>query len=190
MDDENSKVIININRIYAVDLAAKVLNNIFNINTERECTAISRRNTTVDDSDHNYNRNKVVATVDTASLRDDILNYVSRVSPLLIDAAKNDFMQVWEDILALPEVTNRIYEHGKQQGTNFNRNLVANILFHLRHRKIYRVVYKNGYNGAALAEALEGDKESSVKHALRDDPPKEIRVAINKMMKEKHPQWP
>ena len=37
-----------------------------------------------------------------------------------------------------------------------------------------------------MAEYLEGDKEHSVKHALRDEPAKEIREAIDKMLKEKY----
>ena len=95
-------------------------------------------------------------------------------------------MKMWEDILDLPEVKSQVYDAGKQWGTNFNRDLVANILYHLRARKIYAVVYRDNYNGAKMAEYLEGDKEHSVKHALRDEPAKEIREAIDKMLKEKY----
>ena len=127
---------------------------------------------------------------DCTPIRTEILKYVSRVRPLLIDEAKSDFMKVWEDILDLREVESLVYKPGKQKGTNFNRDLVANILYFLRHWKIYRVVYKQDYNGAALTEALEQDKEHSVKHALRDDPPQPIRDAITAMMKRKHELWP
>ena len=40
---------------------------------------------------------------------------------------------MWEDILALPEVESKVYKHGKQWGTNFHRDLVANILFQGQH---------------------------------------------------------
>jgi len=79
-----------------------------------------------------------------------------------------------------------VYDAGKQWGTNFNRNLVANILYHLRTRKIYAMVYKDNYNAAALARALEGNEEHSVKHALRDEPPMDVREAMDRMMKKKY----
>lgn len=125
--------------------------------------------------------------IDCTPIRTEILNYVSRVRPKLIDDAKSDYMKVWEDILDLREVEALVYKPGKQKGTNFNRDLVANILYYLRHWKIYSEIYKQDYNGAALAEALEQDKDHSVKHALRDDPPQEIRDAIDRLLKNKYP---
>ena len=93
---------------------------------------------------------------------------------------------MWEDILALPEVESKVYKSGKQWGTNFNRDLVANILYHLRIRGIYKVVYKANYNGAAMTRALEGDSDHSVKHALRDEPPVDVREAVDKLLQEKY----
>ena len=124
--------------------------------------------------------------IDITPIRTEILNYVSRVRPLLTDEAKSTFMKMWEDILALPAVESKVYKPGKQWGTNFHRDLVANILYYLRNRKIYAVVYKDNYNGAAMTEALEGDKDHSVKHALRDDPPMDVREAIDKLLNEKY----
>ena len=117
--------------------------------------------------------------IDITPIRTEILNYVSRVRPLLKDEAKSTFMKMWEDKLALPEVESKVFKPGNQWGTNFNRDLVANILYYLRNRKIYAVVYKDNYNGAAMCEALEGDKDHSVKHALREDPAKDVREAID-----------
>jgi len=123
---------------------------------------------------------------DLTPVRTEILNYVSRVRPLLTDEAKSTFMRMWEDILDLPEVEALVYKPGKQWGTNFHRDLVANILYYLRHRKIYKVVYKDNYNGAAMCEALEGDRDHSVKHALREDPPVDVRQAVDRLLKEKY----
>lgn len=120
--------------------------------------------------------------IDTDAIHSEIMSYVSRVRPLLTDDAKSTFKKIWEDILDLPEVANEVYKVGKQWGTNFNRDLVANILYHLRTRKIYKDVYHDNINGAALAYALEGNKEHSVKHALRNEPPKDIRDAIDAML--------
>lgn len=124
--------------------------------------------------------------IDITPIRTEILNYVSRVRPLLTDEAKSTFMKMWEDILALPAVESKVYKPGKQWGTNFHRDLVANILYYLRTRKIYKVVYKDNYNGAAMCEALEGDRDHSVKHALRDDPPADVCKAIDTLLNEKY----
>ena len=37
-----------------------------------------------------------------------------------------------------------------------------------------------------MCEALEGDKDHTVKHALRDEPAKDIRDAVDKLLKEKY----
>ncbi len=124
--------------------------------------------------------------IDITPIRTEILNYVSRVRRLLTDEAKSTYMKMWEDILDLPQVACKVYKPGKQWGTNFHRDLVANILYHLRTRKIYKVVYKDNYNGAAMCEALEGDRDHSVKHALRDEPPVDVREAVDKLLKEKY----
>lgn len=124
--------------------------------------------------------------IDITPIRTEILNYVSRVRRLLTDEAKSTNMKMWEDILDLPEVACKVYKPGKQWGTNFHRDLVANILYHLRTRKIYKVVYKDNYNGAAMCEALEGDRDHSVKHALRDEPPVDVREAVDKLLAEKY----
>ena len=124
--------------------------------------------------------------IDPKVLRPEILKYVSRVLPLLHDQAKGYFMRLWDDILSLPEVEERIYNPGNQKGTYFNRDLVANILYHLRAYKIYKEVYRDDYNGAALCKALEGDRDHSVKHALREEPPLDVRKAVDRLLKEKY----
>lgn len=170
MGKDEGKIIINIDKAYNVNPAATVVNNTFNIGSGREAADAV----------------KEAMGGDITPLRTEILNYVSRVRPLLTDEAKSNFMKVWADILDLPEVANKVYKQGKQWGTNFNRDLVANILYHLRHYKVYKVVYKDNYNGAKMCEALEGDKEHSVKHALRNDPAKDIREAVDKLLKDKY----
>lgn len=196
MNEENSpNVVINIGTAYNVNPAATKVENIFNIGTKDGKEAIAEA---IGQTPHcGLNPQSPIErlrepeeNIDITPIRTEILNYVSRVRPLLIDEAKSDYMKVWEDILDLREVEALVYKPGKQKGTNFNRDLVANILYFLRNWKIYRVVYKQDYNGAALTEALEQDKEHSVKHALRDDPPQSIRDAINAMMTKKHPIYP
>lgn len=192
MEKEEGKIIINIDKAYNVNPAATVVNNTFNISSGREAAAAVKEALEGGKVPQDYQPSTgykpstINSKLDTALIRTEILNYVSRVRPLLFDEAKSTFMKMWEDILALPEVESKVYSHGKQWGTNFHRDLVANILFHLRARKIYKVVYKDNYNGAAMAEALEGDRDHSVKHALREEPPVDVREAVDKLLKEKY----
>lgn len=200
MNEENTpNVVINIGTAYNVNPAATKVENTFNIYSDKAgaeaiTEALGTDSSKFHDSSSKSNLKpetlKLEPGIACTPIRTEIMNYVSRVRPLLIDEAKSDYMKVWEDILDLREVEALVYKPGKQKGTNFNRDLVANILYFLRNWKIYRVVYKQDYNGAALTEALEGDKEHSVKHALRDDPPQPIQEAITAMMKRKHELWP
>lgn len=113
--------------------------------------------------------------IDITPIRTEILNYVSRVRPLLADEWKNRYMKMWEDILGLNVVENVVYQSGKQQGTNFNRNLVANIIHYLNGKGIYR-----DYNATQFAERLEGDKDHSVRGALGNNPAPEIVSRLNR----------
>lgn len=195
MEKEEGKIIINIDKAYNVNPAATVVNNTFNISSGREAAdAVNealggglKPATSSTKSASSYDRMREhEGNIDCTPIRTEILNYVSRVRPLLTDEAKSYYMKMWGGILALPEVESKVYKPGKQWGTNFHRDLVANILFHLRTRKIYKVVYKDNYNGAAMAEALEGDRDHSVKHALREEPPLDVREAVDKLLKEKY----
>ena len=186
MEKEEGKIIINIDKAYNVNPAATVVNNTFNISSGRDAAdAVKEALGTKPVSPLNR-MCESEENIDIKPIRTEILNYVSRVRPLLIDEAKSTYMKMWEDILDLPEVACKVYKPGKQWGTNFHRDLVANILYHLRTRKIYKVVYKDNYNGAAMCEALEGDRDHSVKHALRDEPPVDVREAVDKLLAEKY----
>jgi len=184
--DPQPNVVINIGTAYNVNPAATQVNNTFIIGSGKEAVAAIKEATGSKPASPFDRMKEPEENIDCTPIRTEILNYVSRVRPLLKEEAKSTFMKIWEDILNLPEVEKKVYKPGGQWGTNFNRDLVANILYHLRARKIYAVVYRDNYNGAALAEVLEGDKEHSVKHALRDEPPLDVREAIDAMLKKKY----
>jgi hypothetical protein len=107
--------------------------------------------------------------VETAPIRDEILLYVSRLRTRLADEWKSRYQQVWADIIDLPVVAASVYNPGKQQGTNFNRNLVANIIHFLGSKGAF-----NEYNAAQFALLLEDSSDHSVRSALGSDPVDEI----------------
>lgn len=120
--------------------------------------------------------------IDTTPIRQEILSYVSRLKPYLIDEWKQGYDKLWNDILDITEVSTQIYNPGKQQDTNFNRNLVANIIHSLGMQGAF-----GDYNAAKLTEALEGDKGHSVRRALGNDPDKEIVSRLKSVFRNHQP---
>lgn len=98
-------------------------------------------------------------------IREEILKYVSRLSGQVANEWKSRYMNIWGEILELEIVADKIYEPGKQQGTNFNRNLVANIIHYLNNKNIFRE-----YVPAHISALLEGSSDHSVRGELGKDP--------------------
>lgn len=106
------------------------------------------------------------ANSDKSVIRSEILDYVSRIKRYVCDDRKSHYMKMWEEILDINIIAKVVYDPGRQQGTDFNRNLVANIIHFMDSQKIY----KDDYNASTMAIALEGDKDHSVRGALGKDP--------------------
>lgn len=98
-------------------------------------------------------------------IRQQILAYVSCINSIVNDDKKSGYMKMWNDILDLQVVADRVYDPGKQKGTNFNRNLVANIIHYLNNQKIF-----NEYVPAHISTLLEGSSDHSVRGELGKDP--------------------
>ena len=113
---------------------------------------------------------------DTALLRREILDYVSRLCTYLADGWKSSYRRTWEDILDIGVVSAAVYNPGKQQKTNFNRTLVANIIHYLQGKG----AYAGNYNAALFALILEGSKDHPVRGALGKDPDAGIVSRLNR----------
>ena len=116
------------------------------------------------------------AAHDTVLLRSEILAYINRLRSCLADEWKSSYQKIWDDILDTQVVSLSVYNPGKQRGTNFNRNLVANIIHYLNGKG----AYGNSYNAARFAEFLEGDKDHSVRSALGKDPSNDIVSSLDR----------
>lgn len=101
-----------------------------------------------------------------SAIRAEILEYVNKLRLYVNNDWKSRYTKTWEEILDLEIIAQEVYTPGRQQGTDFNRNLVANIIHFLDSQKVYREVY----NASIMATALEGDKDHSVRAALGKDP--------------------
>ena len=116
--------------------------------------------------------------INTTPIRAEIMNYVSCLRPHVLKDKRDRYMQLWDKILSLLVVEKEIYDPGKQQDTNFNRNLVANIIHYLDRFGFYTEIY----NAAAFTYALEADKDHSIRRALGQDPSNEIADAVKNLV--------
>lgn len=126
---------------------------------------------------HTQTTGKEAASPDTASVRREILDYVNSLAEYIANDRAADYASLWDAVLDLPEVAERVYDPGKQQATSFNRNLVANIICLLKNRGIITET-----NVTRLTERLEGDKDHSVRAALGREPEEPVRGKILKLL--------
>lgn len=124
------------------------------------------------DSGRRHEESSVTAETASPELRavqrDDIIEYVNRLLKYVALEYATQYETLWLAILTIPEVAAEVYTPGKQQGTTFNRNLVANIIHALGHHGAdgKHSIFKVPYNAAAFTEVLHGDKDHSVRAAL------------------------
>lgn len=106
-----------------------------------------------------------------------IVGYVRKTLCYVSDGWKNRFESLWHDILNLREVDTEVYKQGFQQGTQFNRVLVAGIIHVLKDNGVY-VKCSN----TALAVALEGNEEHHVRQEIGRYPSEPVQTAVNNLL--------
>lgn len=94
-----------------------------------------------------------------------ILQYVAKLARYVSKDWKNRYDTLWKNILSLPEVEAEVYNPGRQKGTTFNRNLIANILYIMCNDGVIVET-----NATKLTEELEGDKDHPVRAKLKENP--------------------
>ena len=115
----------------------------------------------------------------THGAKSNIMEYVSRLKPLVKDDFQKEYDEFWMQILELEEVKQQVYNKGKQQDTTFNRNLVARMIHQIGDR-----VYIVGINDQQYAEYLEPGrgKNHSVRQQLGLKPEAPIKKAIERFL--------
>lgn len=108
---------------------------------------------------------KVLQDAEREQRKTEIMDYVTKLKQYVAKDWKNRYESLWKEILALSEVDAEVYEPGRQQGTTFNRNLIANIIYIMCKEG---VISEN--NATTLTVALEGDKEHPVRAKLKENP--------------------
>lgn len=110
------------------------------------------------------------------------MEYVGRLKDMVTPAWEERYMDMFRRIFALPQVRVNIAIVGKQQGTTFNRNLVASFVqLMLQEHEIFVPTA----NPSKMAEKLENNKDHSVKAALGVVPEdKELKNAVKDIIEE------
>lgn len=142
---------------------------------------------------YNYGTNdktktEPVGNVDNSAIRQVILNYVSKTLKLVEKKWQAGYLDLWNEILDLEEVKAEIYDTGRQQGTVFNRKLVANIIFCLGNFRSKGAGMFGAYSATPIVKELEGTRMCSTRTELGSQPEPEIRDAIRQLLKEKNYQ--
>lgn len=127
-------------------------------------------------------KNQMTSDIDKSQLRDEIIEYVGRICEFYTSDWQKHYKELWNDILNMPVVDLKVYNRGKLWDTNFNRNLVGNIIGFLNQYNLY----KETIVPAVFARRLAKDgKGKSVRDALGGLLDPEIRSAIIKLMESK-----
>ena len=113
--------------------------------------------------------------------KDAIMDYVKRLMPVVREEYQSVYVDMWLGILDLKEVKLQVYNKGKQQGTSFNRDFVAQIIHQLGQR-----IYTPEANAVVMAEYLEPEKgrDHPVRKKLGEKPEKVIAKAIEEQIKD------
>jgi len=114
--------------------------------------------------------------------KDAIMEYVKKLTPIVREEYQGVYSEMWLGILELKEVKSRVYNKGKQQGTTFNRDFVAQIIHQLGNR-----IYLPDANPVVMAEHLEPEKgkDHPVRQKLGESPDKSIKKAIEAFLRAK-----
>ena len=123
------------------------------------------------------------ATVNKESVRQEILNYVENTLQFVNPKWRDKYMDLWADILNLPEVDAVVYDKGMQEGTRFNRKEVAHIICYLGKHSDGGIGIFTKYVATHIAASFKDGKESTVRPELGFRPSPEIRDAIDTLMK-------
>ena len=124
-------------------------------------------------------------TVNKEALHKEIILYVKNTLPFVNRAWKDKYMELWGDILLLPEVDAIIYDKGQQEGTAFNRKEVAHIICYLGKYADGGGIFEQ-YVARQIAPCFHDGKEHTIRPELGFRPSKEIQLAIDKLINEKY----
>lgn len=119
-------------------------------------------------------------------LREEILAYVGKTIFFVLSPWKDKYMNLWSDILDLPEVNAIIYDKGRQKNTVFNRKEVCHIIHYIGKEAVDGYGIFEKYNATHIANRFMDDMSNAVRPELYYNPSKPIRDAIDNLLQCKY----
>lgn len=110
----------------------------------------------------------------------EMMAYVGLLRQQVTPQWTEHYDSLWRKLIADDRLKEQVHNPGKQKGTAFNRNLVANII----HQLQVEGVYQQSATAKGMAEALEGDANHSVRQQLAVLPEKGIKAIVKEIVKE------
>ena len=121
-----------------------------------------------------------------AAKRSDIIKYVGNTLQLVNYLWKDKYMDLWDDILNIPEVDAIIYKKGRQQRTSFNRKEVLHIIHYLGNCAAGGIgIFAERYVATYVAIQLNDGCETTTRPELGFNTSMPIQQAIDKLMSSK-----
>jgi len=121
---------------------------------------------------------------DLVPVRGEIIKCVSELVENVAPSWKSAYLRLWDGILNIPEVEAQIYDPGKQKDTDYNRNLLANIIHYLGSHALKGESVYMEYNATDLTTKLGYQKAHSIRAALGNDPSVEIKESLKNYIEE------
>lgn len=116
--------------------------------------------------------------IDTGIMKKLIMNYVSRIQPYVKREMADLYLHLWGSILEHEAFKVDLYDPGKQD-SQFNRNLVGNIMHYLEEKGFY----KDPYNQSEMTRAVEGDADHPVRKGFGGYLDKKYRAVVDEILK-------
>ena len=116
------------------------------------------------------------------TLRQEILCYAYKTLPFVLYLWKDKYWELWEDILALPDVDAVIYEKGRQENTVFNRKEVCHIIHYIGSDAKGCLGLFEFFNASRIAMTIDEKASKSIRPELGFRPSASIVAAISGLM--------
>ena len=123
--------------------------------------------------------------VEKSVIRQEILDYVVKTREFVLIKWKDKYMDLWNDILDIPEVAAIIYHRGRQSQTTFNRKEVCHIICYLGQHAVDGMGIFEKYNATHIARSFKDGCEKSTRPELGYKTTLAIRKAIDELLKTK-----
>ena len=124
--------------------------------------------------------------VDRATLKKKILEDVGKLVNMVYKRRQTNWMDLWNDLLDLPEVKYEVCNPGNNHDTIYNRKLVAGIIHFIASGDRGCLGWFSKYNASEITRILGYKEGASIRGELGGDPSVEVREAINKLITEKY----